>query len=220
MLSVNQVKKRIDNKYILKDISFELEPGEILGILGLNGAGKSSLLKILSLIEKEYSGNIVFNNTPLTHEMIGYVPQKIVLYENLSVLDNLKIFSGVNIPRGNLHKRIEGLLIEFDLTHKKKDKVRNLSGGQKRRLNIAIALIKSPEIILMDEPFVGVDFDGLKSIEQIINHLKKQQKIIIITSHNFEFIKRVCTELLILNNGKMIYSGAKDVNVEEILSYQ
>ncbi|SHK33226.1 ABC transporter ATP-binding protein [Paramaledivibacter caminithermalis] len=220
MLKVSHICKTIENKNILSNISFILNDGDVLGIAGPNGAGKSTLISILSTIIKPTKGNISYYvNGDLykgeKKDIIGYVPQDIALYEELNIKDNLLLFGSTisNDTRIVLNKatniaRALGLMDEF------KTRVSKLSGGTKRRVNIAIGLIRDPKFVFMDEPVVGVDYRARRDIEYIISNMRSQGKIITITSHLIEFLENTCNKLLILENGKQKYFGDFDDEVK------
>ena len=196
-LKVNSLSKIIGNDIILDGLDLVLKEGDVLALRGGNGSGKTTLLKIIAGIDKEYKGEIRFDNN-LT---IGYVPQDLTLFENLNVRDNLKSFCNGEKFKENLI-RLEGYAEELGLSKLFKKKCGKLSGGQKRLVNFLIGLANNPNLILLDEVVVGMDEDTVNSVVKLLNSIKAN-KIIIITSHQEEFLKEVCTLSGRLINGKM-----------------
>lgn len=191
-----------NDKWEIRDINFKLYKGDILGIIGANGSGKSTIIKVIAGIIDNYKG--VFHNTHST----GYVPQNIALYDNLSVYENIKIFSSaLKLKKDLLEKNIQDILKKLDLVKNINTKIKNLSGGNKRRVNIAVALINEPECLLMDEPEVGIDYKVRKDIEKLITDLSYDNKIIIIASHSKDFLKSCSNKILVLENSTQIYFG-------------
>lgn len=222
MIKVNGVAKRIKSKEIIKDISFEIYEGDVLGVVGPNGTGKSTLLSMLCDITRPSDGSIEFNidgesYTGDKKKLIGYVPQSIALYNDLNVIDNFMLF-GAPIFKDNKENRLQAtkLIEKLHLIEQIKLPINRLSGGEKRRVNIGVALLKNPRYIFMDEPVVGVDYYARQDIEDIINALSKQKKIVVIVSHQIEFLEKVCNKLLILKEGKQVCFGDFYENVGQI----
>ncbi|WP_432664676.1 ABC transporter ATP-binding protein [Wukongibacter baidiensis] len=213
MIKVSHISKNIQKKNILEDINFELKDGDVLGIVGPNGAGKSTLISILSTITKPDSGSASYyiEDKPYNDDMkkvIGYVPQEIALYDELTIKDNLLLFgAAISTDKAVVLKKAKSIADGLGLIAEFKTRVSKLSGGTKRRVNIAIGLIRDPKFIFMDEPVVGVDYMARRDIESIILNMSKQGKIIVITSHLLEFIENTCNKLLIIKNGKQKYFG-------------
>lgn len=213
MIKATNIYKSINNKSILNDINFNLDDGDVLGIVGPNGTGKSTLISILATIIKPTKGNISYYHQNIKcneniKDMIGYVPQDIALYEELSIKDNFLLFgSSISNNRKIVLKKSKKIATDLGLYSDFNTRVSKLSGGTKRRVNIGIGLIRDPQFIFMDEPVVGVDYVVRKDIEDIITKISNQGKTIVITSHLIEFIEKTCNKLLILKNGKQEYFG-------------
>jgi len=213
MIKVTHVCKNINSKNVLKNISFSLSDGDVLGIVGPNGTGKSTLISILSTIIKPTSGEVsyylhdkIYNGD--IKNMIGYVPQEIALYEELTIKDNFLLFgASISNDRKILLNKSKSIAGNLSLSDEFNTKVSKLSGGTKRRVNIGIGLIRDPKFIFMDEPVVGVDYVARRDIEDIISKMRSQGKIIVIASHLIEFIENTCNKLLILKNGEQEYFG-------------
>lgn len=184
-IEVINLSKSLKNKIIFDNINISLKTGDSLALRGHNGAGKSSLLRCLSSIDRDYTGSINIKEDTV----IGLVPQEIILFEELSVIDNFKIFSTKG-SRGTTDK-IEEFSAYFKITPILKYKVKELSGGQKRLINFLVGLINDPDLMLLDEITVGVDSDTLS---KMITYLKEKvsSSIMIITSHDEEFLSQIC----------------------------
>ena len=215
------VTKRYDDLLAIDKVNFTIQAGELFGLLGPNGAGKSTLLSMLCGIVNIDKGDIkvggysIKKNPKQVKKAIGYVPQELAIFENLSLRDNLDYFAGMYHLKGKSKKeRIEEALALTGLQERHKDKVKKLSGGMKRRLNIACAILHHPEVLIMDEPTVGIDPQSRNHILAFTNQLNKQNgTTIIYTSHYMEEIQSLCDKLLILDEGREIINGTK----EEIL---
>ena len=188
-LKIRDLYKTIGNDKILDGFELELKEGDVLALRGSNGSGKTTLLKIIAGLDKNYDGEISFDNN-LT---IGYVPQDIILFEDMNVRDNLRAFC-------NGSK--EGFAEVLGLSKLFKKKSGKLAGGQKRLVNFLIGLAGNPGLLLLDEVIVGMDEDTVKSIVKLLNSIKAD-KIIIITSHQEDFLKEVCNINGRLIGGKM-----------------
>ncbi|MGP1404814.1 MAG: ATP-binding cassette domain-containing protein [Catonella sp.] len=196
---VENLSKTIDDKQILDKLNMLLKEGDVLALKGSNGSGKTTFLRIIAGIDKDYEGKIEFDKS-LT---IGYVPQDIVLFESLSVKDNLKAFCNGNNAKENF-VRLENYARELNFSGLFKKKVNKLSGGQKRLVNFLVGLAGNPDIILLDEVIVGMDEDTVNKVIKLINDIKTD-KIMIITSHQDEFMNKVCNVSGRLTGGKLVF---------------
>ena len=196
---VENLSKTIDDKQILDKLDMLLKEGDVLALKGSNGSGKTTFLRIIAGVDKDYEGNIEYEEG-LT---IGYVPQDIVLFESLSVKDNLKAFCNGNNAKENF-AGLENYAKELNLSDLFKKKVNKLSGGQKRLVNFLAGLAGNPEIILLDEVIVGMDEDTVNKVIKLINDIKTD-KIMIITSHQDEFMNKVCNVSGRLTGGKLVF---------------
>ncbi len=214
MLKVNHIIKHFENVTALDNINLSIEKGEFFGLLGPNGAGKSTLMNIIIGYLTPNSGKITIDGEVITgknlqvRKKLGYVPQDIGLFLELSAETNLRIFGGLYEIKGKeLNKKIEEVLELVQLKDRRKDKVNEFSGGMKRRLNIAASILHNPEIILCDEPTVGVDPQSRNAIFEMLNQLNKLGKTVVYTTHYMEEAERLCTKLAIIDHGKIIASG-------------
>lgn len=219
MKTFNKLKpletKKVNFSYkknkILEDITLEIKPSTITAIIGKSGSGKSTFLKLISgIISKSYKGKIkIFGkNKNSNKNKIGYVPQEISLIPDLSILDNIK-FAGLNlgISEGKAIEKAKYLLNLLKLNEPLDKKPINLSGGQKVRLNIILSLLHDPNFIVLDEPFVGLDFKNRKLLWHFLESMKKKKKSIVLTSHLLSEIEENVDKIIILKNKKVFFTG-------------
>ncbi|HGM3507564.1 TPA: ATP-binding cassette domain-containing protein [Clostridioides difficile] len=218
IVKVNNITKRFNDKLALDNISFSVKEGEIFGLIGPNGAGKSTLINIITNLMLPNSGSIQINGLDLSKDyikaksIIGLVPQELALIEALTPFDNLEYFGAFYGLKGKLlQERINEALEIIGLTEVKKKKVKKLSGGMQRRLNIGIALLNHPKILILDEPTVGVDPQSRNHIFNFIKDISKKQKTTVIyTSHYMEEVEHLCSKIFIMDEGKEIAFGDND----------
>lgn len=214
MINVSNLKKSFGSIDALKGISFNIPQGECYGLLGPNGAGKTTTISILSTIIESNEGGVNIagydlKKNPLEcKKNIGVVTQEIALYNELSAYDNLLFWGGMyKVPKQELISRIDETLNLLGLTDRKNDKVKAYSGGMKRRVNIASALLHQPKIIFMDEPTVGIDPQSRNLIFEVVEKLHKEGMTIIYTTHYMEEAERLCDRIGIIDNGEIIAQG-------------
>lgn len=204
------------------NVSLDIEPGKIYGLLGPNGAGKSTLINMISGILKPDAGTIdVFNidvvkETDKSKKMIGVVPQEIVVEMAFTVKEVLYYFAGMyGVSREDREKRIPEILRELSLEDKMNDRARNLSGGMKRRLMIAKAMIHRPKLLILDEPTAGVDVSLRQKIWQLVRRLNAEGTTILFTTHYLEEAEQLCESIMLIDHGRVIKSGKlKDIQNE------
>jgi len=208
IIDVRNLTKVFRKITALNNINFNIHRGEIFGLLGPNGAGKSTFISILTTICKPTGGDIFINSFSVSRQpdkikkSIGFVPQDIALYPMLSGTDNLNFWAGIYGLTGRLKReRIEEVLYTVRLEKRADDTVEEYSGGMKRRLNIAVALLHHPDILVMDEPTVGVDIQSRKYILDAVKALKKSGKTIIFASHYIEEMESLCDRIAVLDKG-------------------
>lgn len=197
-LTVENVSLYYGKKEILKNINLGIYKGEVFGLLGPNGAGKSSLLSVLCALLRPQKGRIYVG-----HQLtLGYVPQEIALYPELSAYDNLAFWGSVyRVPHKK--ERIHSLLEFLELSQFKKTPVYKVSVGIKRRLNIAVALLHDPDIMIMDEPTVGIDLNSKLMMLDEIKKLKSLGKTFVYTTHHVDEPEKICDRIGILKNGML-----------------
>ncbi|MCP4152027.1 MAG: ABC transporter ATP-binding protein, partial [bacterium] len=199
ILDIKNITKSYDDITALNNFSFTLDKGEVLGLLGPNGAGKTTLISILSGTVTGFSGSVSFKNQNLfanrkLKNLIGIVPQDMAFYEDLNAMDNLLFWGGLyDIPQKELKTRAIELLELVELSPRAKEPIKNFSGGMKRRLNIAIGLIHKPELLLLDEPTVGIDVQAKVSILDIIKNVGKKGTSVIFTTHQLAEVEETCS---------------------------
>jgi len=214
MIKITNLLKRYDEKVALDHLSLEIKAGTIFGLLGPNGAGKTTLISILNGLTKYDEGEVTVFDLPLEQNLnairkrCALIPQTLAFYENLTVIENLNFFGGIqNIQADTLKKNIEYAVETNRLGSMLKQKASTLSGGQKRRLNIAIGLLNDPDILFFDEPTVGIDPESRNEILETIMSFKKDNKTVVYTSHYMPEIEKICDEVAIINAGKIIKQG-------------
>lgn len=215
MIKINNLHKSFGDIQALKGIDLEIKEGDFYGLLGPNGAGKTTTINILSTILKPDIGEVLINGFNLKTDAkkcknyIGIVPQEIALYDDLTAYDNLFFWGKLyKINNKILSKKIDELLILMGLEERKNHKIKTFSGGMKRRINIACALLHSPKIILMDEPTVGVDPQSRNLIFEALQQLHQEGTTIIYTTHYMEEVEKLCDKISIIDNGKIIAQGS------------
>jgi ABC-2 type transport system ATP-binding protein len=215
VLSVENLGKQYGNKVALEDVTFSVNSGSCFGLLGPNGAGKSTTMKILTGIVDADHGtvNILGKNAikqrRMIQQQVGYVPQGITLYDKLSAYENLVFFGEMNGIRGHvLKQRITEVLEQTGLSDRANDAVKNFSGGMKRRINIAVALLHKPKLLILDEPTVGIDPQSRNRIFEMIRSLKNEGVTIIYSTHYMEEVEVLCDHIAIIDHGKVITQGS------------
>lgn len=215
---MNNVSKKYKNKTAVDHISLSVNEGEVFGLIGPNGAGKSTVVAMLGTLLKVDEGEILYGGTDITkkpdsiRKNLGYVPQDIALYAMLSGYDNLMFWGKVyHIPKDNLKNRIEKVKDLMGLSENQlKQNVCTYSGGMKRRLNIGVALLHDPKLVLMDEPTVGIDIQSVSKILDIIKQLRIQRVTVIYTGHIMDEIEEICDKICIMNDGKILVLGSQE----------
>ncbi|GAB6135912.1 ABC transporter ATP-binding protein [Thermococcus prieurii] len=207
-LVVRNLRKGYGNFLALKGINLEVEEGEVFALLGPNGAGKTTLIRILAEGLRYDSGEVLVFGKPLSKEtarLIGYVPQESIAYDILTVRENLGFYADLyDAPRG----RIDELIEEFGLPANKKAK--ELSGGQRKKLNLAIALLHEPRTLILDEPSNGLDVPARRELWEIIRRFRREGKTVIIATHYMEEAEKLADRVAIINEGKVIAVGTVD----------
>lgn len=225
ILSTTEIKKAYKGRQVVKGISMEVAQGEIIGLLGPNGAGKTTSFYMMVGLIKPDSGKVFLDGKDITKypmykrsQMgIGYLPQEVSVFRNLSVEDNiLAILQMTKLSRKAQKERLEELIEEFGLGHVRKNMGSKLSGGEKRRTEIARALAINPKFVLLDEPFAGVDPIAVEDIQSIVLKLKKKNIGILITDHNVQETLSIVDKAYLLFEGAILKSGtAEELAVDE-----
>ncbi|APW65616.1 MULTISPECIES: LPS export ABC transporter ATP-binding protein [Arcobacteraceae] len=218
-LKITDITKSIKKTQILHGISLEVNSGEIVGLLGPNGAGKTTTFYTVCGLVKPTSGQVFFDDKDITslplHKRalsgIGYLPQESSIFKDLSVEDNLMLAAQiVTDDKAEQHKRVEELLEVFNIEPIRQRKGVSLSGGERRRTEIARALVSHPKFLLLDEPFAGVDPIAVKDIQEIIAQLTKINIGVLITDHNVRETLEICDRAYVMKAGALLASGTSD----------
>lgn len=219
ILKADKLSKTIKKTKIVQNISLEVNSGEVVGLLGPNGAGKTTSFYMICGLLMPTSGQVWLNDTNITklplHKRsnlgIGYLPQESSIFKDLSVEENLEFSAEVNIKDSKTRQqRIESMLEAFNIAPIRNRKGVSLSGGERRRVEIARALIKSPKFILLDEPFAGVDPIAVLDIQRIIEKLVELNIGVLITDHNVRETLGVCDRAYVIKSGSLLASGNSD----------
>lgn len=219
------INKSYKGRQVVKDVSIELNQGEIVGLLGPNGAGKTTSFYMIVGLVKPDSGSVYLDDKEITKQPmfkrsqmgIGYLPQEVSVFRKLTVEDNIMaILEMTKLNKKERHEKLEKLLDEFRLTQVRKNMGGSLSGGEKRRTEIARALATDPKFVLLDEPFAGVDPIAVEDIQSIVADLKKRNIGILITDHNVQETLSITDRAYLLFEGSILKSGtAEDLAADE-----
>ncbi|NDJ22234.1 ATP-binding cassette domain-containing protein [Nostoc sp. B(2019)] len=212
MLKIQNLNKSYKLIKVLQNLTLHIDSGEIYGLIGANGAGKTTTINIICNLLKADSGNITINNQPVsdaTKKIIGIAPQENLLYKTLTCEENLKFFADIyGLNRETLQKQIKETLVAVNLLDRAKSPVETLSGGMQRRLNIAVALVHQPKLVILDEPTTGLDIEARYEIWELIRQLKNQGITILLTTHLLDEAERLCHRIGILKNGQILAEGS------------
>ena len=220
VLEVKNIHKTYARREVVNDVSFAVKAGEIVGLLGPNGAGKTTCFYITCGLVRSNKGEVFLNHKSIGHMPmhkranlgLGYLPQEPSIFRKLSVENNIMAVLELNKSLSAKHRkhRLEELLVEFDVEHVRHIKGITLSGGERRRVEIARALAMDPKFILLDEPFAGIDPISVGNIQEIIYQLRDQGIGILITDHNYREMLDTCNYSYVLHSGKIIAQGGKE----------
>ena len=229
-LIVNKISKTYGSKQVVRDINLTIKRGEIIGLLGPNGAGKTTTFYIIVGLVKSDSGSILLDKVDISNlpiysrgQMgISYLPQEASIFRGMNVEDNLLSIIEITEPEKNKQEIIlQSLLNEFDINHVRKSKSIVLSGGERRRLEIARTLASNPKYLLLDEPLTGIDPVSIEEIKTIIKKLKEKNIGILITDHNVRETLKIVDRVYIVNEGAIYFEGTPNdaVNNEKIKKF-
>ena len=215
-LSVKGLVKSFKKRSVVDGVSLHVEPGEIVGLLGPNGAGKTTTFYMIVGLISPDEGMVEFGGDDITsmpmYERarlgISYLPQEPSVFRKLTVEENVRsIFEFLDIPRAEIKARLEGLLDDLGVLHLSKTMAYALSGGERRRVEIARALVNSPSVLLLDEPFSGIDPIAVSDIQDIMLELKKKDIGVLVTDHNVGATLGICDRAYIIGAGKLLKAG-------------
>jgi lipopolysaccharide export system ATP-binding protein len=226
-LYTDSIQKAYKGRQVVKGVSVEVNQGEIIGLLGPNGAGKTTSFYMMVGFVKPDAGRVFLDDLEITHYPmykrsqlgIGYLPQEVSVFRKLSVEDNiLSILEMTDLSKADRKVRLETLLEEFDLTKVRKNLGNRLSGGEKRRTEIARALATNPKFVLLDEPFAGVDPIAVEDIQSIVTELRKKNIGILITDHNVQETLSITDRAYLLVEGGILRQGtAEELAADEVV---
>ncbi len=215
-LRCSGLRKRFGERVAVDGVSFDIAAGETYGLLGPNGAGKTTTISMICGILSRDSGEVVLDGIPVgagatvVKQKIGYVPQDLAIYPDLSARENLRFFGRLyGMPGGELSRRIDEVLEVVALTDRARERTEHLSGGMKRRLNIAIGLLHRPRLLVLDEPTVGVDPQSRNAILESVEALSAEGMAILYTTHYMEEAERLCDRVGIIDEGRIIAEGTR-----------
>ncbi|GHT87235.1 ABC transporter ATP-binding protein [Betaproteobacteria bacterium] len=225
LLKVVNLNKRYKARTVVHDVSFEVGSGEVVGLLGPNGAGKTTCFYMIVGLVKVDDGEIRLDNADLTHLPIhararlglSYLPQEMSVFRKLTVAENIRaVLELQQLDGSEIGERLQELLEELSITHLRDNTAISLSGGERRRCEIARALATSPRLILLDEPFAGVDPIAVLDIQKIIQFLKERGIGVLITDHNVRETLGICDHATIITEGRVLASGEpRDIVADE-----
>ena len=220
MLIAEGLRKRYKSREVVKDFGLTLDAGEVVGLLGPNGAGKTTCFYMIVGLVPTDAGKIVLDGQDITDEPmydraklgVGYLPQEPSVFRKLSVADNIRLVLELRDDLDKVGRQLElaSLMDELQITHVADQMGASLSGGERRRVEIARALAAKPRLMLLDEPFAGVDPISVGEIQRIITHLKNRGIGVLITDHNVRETLGICDRAYILNEGSVLAQGAPD----------
>ena len=232
MLTATNISKYFNGKVIVNDVSLTVEPHKITAIMGANGAGKSTCFHMLTGLTTPDKGDVYLNRISITHDPlykrvqkgIGYLPQETCLFGQMTVSENILCALEINKPKLTNQDRqdiLNQLLDQFELNHVSNTQTQKISGGEKRRTEIARTLAISPSYLLLDEPFAGIDPKSIQEIKQLIHHLKNHQQIgILISDHNVRETLALADTVYIIHKGQILASGTPEEVVKHSLVKQ
>lgn len=235
ILKTTDLTKKYNNKAVVDNLNLEIRKGEIFGLLGPNGAGKSTTMNMICTLVRPTAGTIgLFGKDPWKQKRevipkIGYIPQELAIHGKLKAWENVELFTSLYGIRGSrLKTAVDASLESVGLLERRSEFAKNFSGGMKRRLNIACALGHQPELLIFDEPTVGIDPQSRNFILDKIREMHRDGATVIYTSHYMEEVEAICTRIAIMDNGKIIAcgtseelkrfvgDGATDISLEEV----
>ncbi|TFW29970.1 ABC transporter ATP-binding protein [Massilia horti] len=217
LLSVSNLSKSYDARRAVDGVSFQVLSGQTVGLIGPNGAGKSTTVGMLCGLLRPDAGEVLLAGEPVmpgtcdAKRRIGLVPQDLALYEDLPARENLRLFGALyGLAKETLNRRCDEVLALVNLADRAKDKPATFSGGMKRRLNIASALMHDPDLLILDEPTVGVDPQSRNAIFDTLEQLKARGRSLIYTSHYMEEVERLADHIVIIDHGKVLADESPD----------
>jgi ABC-2 type transport system ATP-binding protein len=224
VLKIENLKKSYGGRPVLQELNINISSGEIYGLLGQNGAGKTTTINIVCNLLKADSGMITINNQPVseaTKKLIGVAPQENLLYKTLTCEENLNFYAQIyGLNAQERRQQVKICLSAVNLLDRAKSPVETLSGGMQRRLNIAVALVHQPKLVIFDEPTTGLDIEARYEIWDLILSLKSQGITVLLTTHLLDEAERLCQRIGILKGGKIVVEGTLEELRKRILAQE
>jgi linearmycin/streptolysin S transport system ATP-binding protein len=211
VLEIRNVRKTFGPLVAVDDVSFSVEPGQLVGLLGPNGAGKTTTVSIIAGLVTSDRGDVLVGGAPMSGDTdplkrkIGLVPQDLALYDELTARDNLRFFGALyGLSGAALDRAMTSALTLVGLSDRARERVKAFSGGMKRRLNLAAGLLHDPDVLLLDEPTVGVDPQSRNAIFDNLEELKRRGKALLYTTHYMEEAERLADRIVVIDRGKVV----------------
>ncbi len=216
MLEFINVTKKFDNLTAVKNVSFKIEDGKVLGIVGRNGAGKSTIFRMILNLLEPTSGTIIYDKQKITEKIlnkIGYLPEEGSLIPQYTVLDICEYYGALKLLDNNtILNNLTLWLKEFNIEDYLNIKVKNLSKGNRQKIQFIVSILHNPDLIILDEPFSGLDPVSVEELEKAILKLKSQGKTIIFSSHIMSHVENICDDFLLINHGEsLLYGNLKEI---------
>ena len=210
-VEVSHVVKSFADKVAVNDLSFSVAPGEIFGLIGPNGAGKTTTIRVMMDIIKPDSGEVTIFGEKLgeaTKDKLGYLPEERGLYKKLSVLDSITYLASLKgMDRHSVTERADELLSQTDMLASRKNKIEELSRGMGQIIQFIVTIIHDPQLVILDEPFAGLDPVNTELLKGMLGDLRKQGKAIILSTHQMNQVEELCDRILMVNNGRAVLYG-------------
>jgi ABC-2 type transport system ATP-binding protein len=214
MLELSHLTKRYGALEALRDLSFDVRPGEIFGFVGANGAGKTTTMRVVLGVLEADSGSVIWDGSPITfaaRRRIGYIPEDRGLYPKMSVIAQLEYFAQLHgLKRKAAREASTALLERLGLADRAKSQLQSLSHGNQQRVQLAAALVFSPELLVLDEPFAGLDPVAVDSMTEILRSEADAGRPVLLSSHQLDIVERICDRVGIINHGQMVATGSVD----------
>jgi ABC-2 type transport system ATP-binding protein len=222
LLGVTSLSYSYDGQLAVDDVSFAVRRGEVFGLLGPNGAGKTTALSCLCGLLAPRSGGLAFEGRPFApreraadRARLGYVPQDLAVYDDMSARENLDFFARIQ-GAADRARAVEAGLALSGLAARADERVKRFSGGMKRRLNVAVAMLHDPQLVLLDEPTVGVDPQSRHHIFETIERVASEGRSMLYTSHSMDEVERLCDRIAILDHGRLVALGTSEELAERV----
>jgi len=226
MLKIVNINKSFDDNKVLDDVNFEVPKGIIFGLLGPNGAGKTTLLRIINRIYLANDGKVFWEDKEVSDDFISkktaYLPEERGLYPKMTVIDNIRYFAKIRGLKNDkeLDQKIQDFMEDLSITDKNNVQLQKLSKGMQQKIQIIASLLHSPDLVMLDEPFSGLDPINSQKLKLILRDLAKKGKTVIFSSHRMEQVEELCQEIALINKGRVVLNGSvakiKEDNKENI----